>query len=129
VINELLTQNTLNNMPGRDKTGPMGQGPVTGRGAGLCTGFDSERFAKGAGYGAGRRFGMGRGLCFDRGGGGRGFRRFGGFGFSFRGIQGYPQASAMTREDEISFLKSQAEKLVQSQKEIEKRLNELEKEG
>jgi hypothetical protein len=35
----------------------------------------------------------------------------------------------MTREDEISFLKSQAEKLVQSQKEIEKRLNELEKEG
>ena len=23
-------------MPGRDKTGPAGQGPMTGRGAGLC---------------------------------------------------------------------------------------------
>lgn len=116
-------------MPGRDRTGPMGQGPVTGRGAGFCTGYDSDSFIKGAGYGAGRRFGMGRGLCYERGGGGRGFRRFGGYGFSPLRMQGYPQTPSMTKEDEISFLKSQADKLTWSQKEIEKRLNELEKEG
>jgi hypothetical protein len=44
-------------------------------------------------------------------------------------MQGYPQTPSMTKEDEISFLKSQADKLAWSQKEIEKRLNELEKEG
>ena len=25
-------------MPGRNQTGPMGMGPMTGRGAGICTG-------------------------------------------------------------------------------------------
>lgn len=39
-------------MPGFDKTGPMGQGPITGRGFGPC----------GLGLGWRRRFGMGRGL-------------------------------------------------------------------
>jgi biotin operon repressor len=35
----------------------------------------------------------------------------------------------MTREDEIRLLKSQAEELGHSQRDIEKRLKELEKEG
>lgn len=39
-------------MPKLDKTGPRGQGTMTGRGFGLC----------GAGGGRGNRFGMGRGL-------------------------------------------------------------------
>ncbi|MDD4135906.1 MAG: DUF5320 domain-containing protein [Candidatus Shapirobacteria bacterium] len=44
-------------MPNRDKTGPMGQGPATGRGFGPC--------GKGKGQGFGFRLGRGfaRGLC------------------------------------------------------------------
>jgi hypothetical protein len=83
----------------------MGQGPVTGRGLGFCTGYESAGFKKGAGYRSGRRFGMGRGM------------------------PGYPQAPSMTKEDEIRLLKSQSDELVRSQKEIERRLNQLEKEG
>ena len=62
-------------MPGRDGTGPMGAGPMTGRGFGGCyAGYG--RGAGFAGYGFGR--GMGRGIgC--RGGIGRGFGRFFGF--------------------------------------------------
>ena len=41
-------------MPGRDRTGPMGEGPMTGRGAGDCAGYDA--FGYGArGRGRGRR--------------------------------------------------------------------------
>ena len=61
-------------MPGGDKTGPMGEGPLTGRRMGNCTGADNTGFF---GRGAGRRNfggGMGRGN-FGRG---RGFNRFGG---------------------------------------------------
>jgi len=52
-------------MPRGDGTGPMGQGPMTGRGAGYCAGFSTPGyvstrprlgmgFRRGAGYGAGR---------------------------------------------------------------------------
>jgi len=57
-------------MPRGDRTGSMGQGPVTGRGLGFCAGFDSPGYTKGAGGGMGRGYGFGRGM-----GGGRGFGR------------------------------------------------------
>lgn len=42
-------------MPGGDRTGPMGMGPMTGRGLGYCTDFTGfGRFAKGRGRGFGR---------------------------------------------------------------------------
>ena len=68
-------------MPGGDKRGPRGQGPMTGRGAGYCAGFDEPGFmsgdaSRGAGYGWGRGFG-GRG----RGRGGLGFGQGWGWGF------------------------------------------------
>ncbi|MBN2667010.1 MAG: DUF5320 domain-containing protein [Bacteroidales bacterium] len=116
-------------MPGGDRSGPMGQGPVTGRGLGFCTGYESAGFTKGAGYGSGRRFGMGRGMRFGMGGGGRGFGRFGAFGYNPTAMQAYPQVAAMNKEDEIRLLKSQAEDLSRSQRDIEKRLKDLEKEG
>jgi len=54
-------------MPGRDGTGPMGAGSMTGRGLGLCAGGA-------VGYGTGR--GPGLGLGWRRGlGCGRGFGR------------------------------------------------------
>lgn len=56
-------------MPGRNGTGPMGAGAITGRGLGSCVG--AGNFAKGAGLG----------LSLERGkacrhGFGRSFRRF-----------------------------------------------------
>jgi hypothetical protein len=41
---------------------------------------------------------------------------------------GYPNMPAMSREDEIRMLKAEADSLKRSQKDIEKRLGELEKE-
>jgi hypothetical protein len=78
---------------------------------------------KGTGRGMGRGYGFGRGL-----GRGRGFGRGWGFTPNFQGyIPGYPWMPQMSKEDEIKILKSEADALKRSQKEIEKRLGELEK--
>lgn len=77
-------------MPGFNRTGPMGKGPMTGRRMGRCTNFganlkpqatpENENPDKGLsenqpesgfGYGRGQRFDYGRG----RGGNGRGMGR------------------------------------------------------
>ena len=58
-------------MAGRDGTGPMGQGPLTGKGMGVCTGARQSRFFSGRGCGMGF--------------GGRG-RAGAGFGNSFGGL-------------------------------------------
>jgi len=52
-------------MPGGDRTGPMGGGPMTGWGRGYCGGSQAPRFAIG-GFG-------GRGRGYGRGGGGGGW--------------------------------------------------------
>lgn len=48
-------------MPGRDTTGPMGGGPLTGRRMGQCTGNNTRGFNRSGGFGMGN---------------GRGFRRY-----------------------------------------------------
>lgn len=48
-------------MPGRDRTGPMGYGAMTGRGLGLCTGINAVNYGPGYGYGYACRRGIGRG--------------------------------------------------------------------
>lgn len=51
-------------MPGGDRTGPEGKGPMTGRKAGLCSGNTtpgSMNAAQGNGCGQGRGFGRGKG--------------------------------------------------------------------
>ncbi|MGM0414857.1 MAG: DUF5320 domain-containing protein [Bacillota bacterium] len=43
-------------MPGGDRTGPRGEGPMTGRGAGYCNGFNSPgNFRPGGGFRRGNR--------------------------------------------------------------------------
>ena len=74
-------------MPAGDRTGPNGQGAMTGCGAGVCA-----RNNAGAGT-----FGFGRGL-----GRGRGMGR----GFGFR-------VAAPTREEQVSALKQQSEAIQQ----------------
>ena len=65
-------------MPGGDRTGPMGAGPQTGRGMGICAGFFGPGYANPS-RGIGRMMrggrGMGRGMGRGRGGSGRGFGR------------------------------------------------------
>ena len=110
-------------MPRGDRTGPNGAGPMTGRRAGFCSGFDSPGFANpfpaGQGLGAGRG-NRGRGI----GGGGRGNRN--------RFYQtAAPAISApvpeYSREQELSMLKEQAKSLEATMNDVLKRISELEK--
>lgn len=122
-------------MPGGDRTGPAGMGPMTGRGAGYCAGYPAPGYAN-AGFGRG--FGRGRG-----GGWGRRnwFYATGLTGWQ-RGAYGYPPygggmpyapafyryATSPSKEDELNALKGQAEYLKDSLEGIKKRMGELEAE-
>jgi len=119
-------------MPGGDRTGPMGLGPMTGRAAGFCGGFGMPGYANpvpGRGFGMG--FGRGRGAGGRGfGGGGRGWRnmfyatglpgwlRFGGWG-------GQVSYAAPTPTAERDYLKGAAESLQGQLDEIKKRLDDL----
>ena len=88
-------------MPGGDGTGPLGQGSMTGRGAGFCAGYDVGGYAN-----PGLRFGRGRG--FGRGMG-RGWRRFGFAPVSLAdGVVPVYPAQQPTKEQEEQYLKARA---------------------
>lgn len=118
-------------MPGGDRTGPRGFGPMTGRAAGYCAGYPVPGYANpipGRGW-FGRGFGRGRGW-FGRGFG-RGWRNFY-YGAGFPGYFGpvpeaYPYAQDVTPKEEIQMLKDQAELLKNELEEIQKRIGTLEK--
>lgn len=82
-------------MPRGDRTGPAGAGPMTGRGMGICAGFNQPGFVTGGGYGCGRGIGRGMGLGFRN-------RFFAGWGNA-------PQTPAqpMNKEDQVAALKAQ----------------------
>ena len=103
-------------MPGGNGTGPMGAGPMTGRGAGYCASFDSPGFAN---FG-GRGMGMGRGMRMGRSGG---FGR-GGFGFGNR-FYGAQQAPAMTAEQEKEYVRNDIKAIEEELEAAKKRLKEL----
>ena len=104
-------------MPFGDGTGPAGQGPGTGRGAGFCSGFAVPGSSnRGGGFG-----GRGRG-------GGRGWRNCqGAFGrpFGSPGAAGPPNAEN-GRDDEIGALKAQAGFFERALENIRKRIEGLE---
>ena len=116
-------------MPGGDRTGPMGAGPMTGRGAGFCAGYNVPGFAnpvggRGLGFGRGRG-GFGRG--FGRGWGrGAGWGAGGGYGWSGYGYGQYAQPAAPTKEQEVEGLRNEAQFLKDSLEQINQRLAELE---
>ena len=90
-------------MPRGDRTGPLSEGPKTGRGMGYCTGNDQPGFlspeSNWGGYG--RRFSDGPG--YGRGGA-YGFRR--GYGNYYRG--NFKDVTEKTLiENEIRILKDQ----------------------
>ncbi len=114
-------------MPGGNGTGPMGQGPMTGRGAGYCAGFGMPGYANaGFGRGYGRGFGMG----FGRGGG-RGRRHWfwatglPGWARAGWGAGGYAAASPMTDQDELDMLKAQSEQMQEELRQIHQRMEQV----
>lgn len=113
-------------MPRGDGTGPMGMGPMTGRGAGFCAGYPAAGFMNPI---PGRGF-WGRGLGFGRGRG-QGGRRwaFRGPG-PFYGPYGAPAVpyAPPTPKEESQFLRDQADALEDQLEQVRKRLDELEKE-
>lgn len=110
-------------MPGFDRNGPMGAGPMTGGGRGRC---NSAKAGIGGPYagGYGRGLGLRRGFRggFNRGmGAGRAFGR--GFG---RGFGRYPATAFMEPTDEIDMLKAEADDMQRSLDLINERIRTLE---
>lgn len=106
-------------MPKRDKTGPMGMGPMSGRGAGHCAGSafpgyaDRTRPAEGSGCGCGFRHGH--------------HRRFFAAGSPGWGSFGHPghMGADDAADDEEALLKYQAEVLENRLRQVKKRLSDL----
>lgn len=112
-------------MPGRDRTGPMGFGPMTGRGMGWCGRAGAGPYR---GYGRFDMFGWGRG---------RGWRNryyatgvpgwaWSGWGGPWGGAS--PFWGAAAGEDELSSLKNHAAGLEEELANIKARMADLEKE-
>lgn len=124
-------------MPRGDRTGPIGQGPRSGRGAGDCAGSNMPGFMSGGrGFGPGRGFGAGRGMGYGRGmGSGRGYGPGGGmnrgWGNRFAGwCRGFWQSVSgfgfQTRREEIEALQQDAADMEETLGQIKKRIKDLE---
>ena len=120
-------------MPGGDRTGPLGMGPMTGRAAGYCAGYSVPGYmnpVSGRGWGG---FGRGWGRGAGRGRGwGRGFGwRWAGYPYAY-GASAYPapygayaSGPELTPQQEADMLKDQAKAMQEEIKAINSRLNEL----
>ena len=115
-------------MPGGDRTGPMGMGPMTGRAAGYCAGYGAPGYMNPVG---------GRGLGLGWGGGwGRGWRH----GYYATGLPGWARFGyapawgaspvygpyAPTGEQQAEVLRAQAEWLNEQLEALNRRIAELE---
>jgi len=105
-------------MPGRDRTGPMGAGPMSGRGTGNC-----------AGYGApgNRSFYPWSSFRPGFGGGGRGWRHQ----YYATGLTVWQRAGSMasTPEQELTGLRNSAEWLKTQLEAVTHHIDELKKEN
>lgn len=108
-------------MPGGDRTGPMGMGPMTGRAAGYCAGYDVPGYVSPMPWGGGYSMGWGRGW-------GRGYRwRHWRYGAGWPGWPRFgPAPAPMTRDQEVESLKAQAEWLKGQLDAVNQCLSELE---
>jgi len=107
-------------MPGFDRSGPMGGGPMTGRGLGLCTGtvkpgdpvYSTRGFA-GRGGGRGNRF---RNMYYATG-----------LPYWARGGAVQPTTAELSREDELNMMKTHADNLQRELDAAKQRITTLEK--
>lgn len=122
-------------MPAGDGTGPMGMGPMTGRGAGYCSGYGAAGWSNPI---PGRGFGLGRGRGGSWGGGWRHRNWFYATGIPGWGRMGYgptwgappawgasPSTATPSRGQETELLRQQAEWLKQQLDAIGQRIEEL----
>lgn len=86
-------------MPAQDRTGPRGEGPMTGRGFGPCSGF-------------GMRRGFGRGRC-------------GGFGMGYGRRALVFEPLELTKEQEKKILEAELADLEAEKKELEEALKKI----
>ncbi|MGM0401562.1 MAG: DUF5320 domain-containing protein [Chloroflexota bacterium] len=118
-------------MPWGDRTGPAGLGPMTGRDAGYCAGYDVPGYMNPV---------PGRGFAFGRGGGwgrGRGYRNW----YYATGLPGWaragyapawgtppatPYGAPVSREQQVEALRAQSEWLEEQLTAINERIQELE---
>jgi hypothetical protein len=119
-------------MPGGDRTGPTGLGPITGRAAGYCAGFGTPGYGNPA-LGPGLRMGFGRewgswGRGF--GGGGRGWRHC----FHATGLPGWlrsgwgaypPYHAASAQAAEREYLEDLAKMLQAQLDDVKKRMDSI----
>lgn len=122
-------------MPGGDRTGPAGLGPMTGRAAGFCAGYPAPGYANpigGRGYGGGGRGGgWGRRNWYYATGlpgwarAGYGMPAYGGTVNSYA-YGAAPIGAAITPPQELDSLKSQAQYFEDSLNGIKQRIQELE---
>jgi len=115
-------------MPGLDRTGPAGAGPMTGGGFGLCNPYYRGNFPRVPIYGAGRGgipWGGGRGRVF---GGGRGVNWRWPHWFPRWGLNAYATPAApptLSASEEREYLEKTLAVLKEDIQRIETRLNEL----
>lgn len=114
-----------NAMPRGDRTGPMGAGSMTGRGAGFCTGYDAPGFTndvRGRGFGTG--IGRGRSFFGCGAGSGRGWRNT----FFATGLPGRARFGTTQADPEMQkkTLQSKSEVLQSELDLVKKRLQEME---
>lgn len=105
-------------MPRGDRTGPLGEGPMTGRAAGYCAGYSVPGFYSSApGYRA-----WGRGYK-------RGYRRYWRTGYPAPPPAAYPAPAPYQVEpkDELTYLENMAAQLKKELETIAKRMEELSK--
>ncbi len=129
-------------MPGGDRTGPAGAGPMTGRSAGFCAGYGTPGYANpvpglgrgaGRGPGRGRGFGAGRFFPFAAGffGRGAGFGR----GFFNTPYYGSPYTGESTAEPgfdpaaEKLYLEAEKKNLERSLDMLKKQIEQLGKDS
>lgn len=128
-------------MPGGDRTGPAGLGPMTGRAAGYCAGYPVPGYMNpiaGRAWSGFGRGGRGRGLGRGRGRG----RRYGYYATGLpgwaRAAYGYPDFGGrtdpydycvpdLTAKEEMGILKGQADVLKKQLKDIQDRIGTLQK--
>jgi hypothetical protein len=106
-------------MPGGDRTGPRGFGPMTGRKAGYCAGHDTPGFDNPY-----HRYGMRYGGRFGSWAGGRGWRHW----YHATGLPGWARGGYETpdQESELAKLKDESEWLSKRIDATNKRIDELE---
>ena len=112
-------------MPRGDQTGPMGMGPMSGRGAGFCAGYDAPGYAY-PGYPTRgvRRMWRGRGWF-----GGHGMHRHG-YGWGPMDFVAYevPYPAEMTPEEKADMLSTREAWLKEQLDEVHRDLDNLQKE-